>query len=329
MKIKRIDLIAGMCFLAFLSMTSSNFSEAASSVWKPTDNVEIVIPSGPGGGNDRLGRTIQQVLQVERLVDNPITITNKGGGTGAVAWAYLNQHTGNGHYISVCQNALLTNRIRGANPLTYSDVTPLAVLVADHHVTLVNANSPIKTGADLIEMLKKDMRSVSFAQSLGLGSPAHLALALFIKAAGLDPSKLKNVAFKSGPEAMMALLGGHVDVFVTSFGNAKELYRSKKVRALGTTTRERSFFDVPTWREQGIDATFDSWRGVIGPKGMSNEQIAYWDDKLYRLSKSDSWKKYMETDDLDNIYKNSKESWKYLETNYRELEDLLGQLGLK
>src|SRR5260370_39096890 len=100
----------------------------------------------------------------------------------------------------------MTNGMRGLARAGVDDVTPLAVFVTEPVVFSVAASGPIKTGKDLVEMLKKDPSAVSLAVSSSPGGQSHDAAALVLKAAGQDPKKLKIVFFDSGGEAITSLM---------------------------------------------------------------------------------------------------------------------------
>src|SRR5258705_4059056 len=93
-------------------------SSAAPAPWKPDKPIEIVVGTGPGGGQDKSARTLNRILVEKRLVDVPVTVVNKPGGGGAVGWTYLNQHAGDGHIVYVGNPTLLTNHIVVRTPFT-------------------------------------------------------------------------------------------------------------------------------------------------------------------------------------------------------------------
>jgi putative tricarboxylic transport membrane protein len=85
---------------------------------------------------------------------------------------------------------------------------------------------------------------------------------------------------------------------------------------------------VPTWKEQGVDSVFSSWRGVIGPKGMSQPQIAYWEGVFAKVVQTDEWKRDMENNFQESNFMNSAESRKYLKSQYDEYKAVLVDVGL-
>jgi len=91
---------------------------------------------------------------------------------------------------------------------------------------------------------------------------------------------------------------------------------------------EGVFAAVPTWKEQGHDIVVDNFRALIGPAGMSQAQISYWDDVIARLAQTDEWKKDLESNLWESNYMGSKESRKYFESQFDVSRRVLGDLGM-
>jgi len=134
---------------------------AAQPAWKPDRAVEFVVGSSAGGGNDRTARTMQKIWHDNKWLEN-IVVVNKVGGGGAIAYAYVNQHPGDAHYLAVVRMALLTNYILGRSPINYTDMTPLAIMGNEPTVFAVRADSPIKTVRNLVERWKADPSRSAF-----------------------------------------------------------------------------------------------------------------------------------------------------------------------
>lgn len=297
--------------------------------WQPERNVEIVVPSGPGGGTDKTGRTVQSLLQNLKLVDKSIVV-NKPGAAGRLGMLYLNQHAGDGHYIAVSTVTLLTNHITGASNVSYTDVTPVAQLFSEYILFAVRADSPIKSGQDMIERLKRDPQSLSIGVT-AVGGTSHMVTGLVVGKAGGDARRLKMVVFKAGGEVTSALLGGHVDVVPAPVANLLPHIKAGKLRALAISSSQRLAGDlaaVPTWRDLGVDAVFDTWRGMVGPKGMTAAQIAYWDQVLTRMTRAEDWKKDLMKNYWGDNYLNSSQARPYLDQEYKDFKAILGDLGL-
>ena len=302
---------------------------AAAQGWQPTKPVEIVIPTTPGGGMDRSGRTIQRILQETGLVKVPVNVVNKPGGGGAVSVSYLNLHAGDAHYVAINSPNLIANDLNGRG--RYTEVTPLANLFSEYTVIAVRADSPLRNGQDLIERLRKDPASLAVSTPTTLGSINHLSYALVAKTAGIDVKKLKPVVLGSGGDAVTALLGGHIDAHTGTPSSVVRMVEAGKIRVVGILAPKRiggPYANTPTWTEQGFRAVMDTWRGVIGPKGLTPDQIAFWDQVLAKAVATDTWKKEVERNVWSANYMNSAQTRKLFEADYAEYKTLLGELGL-
>lgn len=299
--------------------------------WKPEPFVEIVVGAGAGGGNDNTARTVQKILQDRGLVAAPVNVINKPGAGGAIAFFYLNQHTGQGNFIGVTSNTLLTNHITKRSPLSHGHFTPLSILINEYMAFNVKADSPIRTGKDLIDRLRHEPDSIVLGISSVLGNINHIAFATVARALGVDPKKVKTVVFKSSGESIIALLGGHVDLVVGPTSIAARYLESNQLRTLAVTSTKRRpgvFAGVPVWKEMGVDVVIDNWRGVIGPKEMTTQQVRFWDEAFRRLFQFEDWKKDVERNYWDNAALLSGESAKYLDAQYDQLKRALVALDM-
>lgn len=303
----------------------------AQAAWKPERNVEIISGTAAGGAVDRANRAVQAIWKDKKIVDAVTTVINKPGGGNTIAWNYINQHAGDGHYVSIAPYTLLTNKIVGTSRLTWSDFTPIALLFNEYMTVSVRADSPIKTGRDLVERLRKDPASLSVAVASTLGNHIHIGIAKAMKAAGVDIKRMKVVAFKSSGESVTNLLGGHIDVVSSTTPNVLGQMQAGKIRVIAITSPQRlpgALAGVPTWKEQGIDGTFSASQGAIGPKGLSAAQIAYWQEAFHRLSQTGEWKKQLADNFWEGNFLSSEETAKYYAAQATELREILADLGL-
>ena len=314
---------------ALVLLTGGAMSRAQG--WKPERNIEIITGASPGGGNDRLARVIQKIAQERRLLLVSSTVVNKPGGGNAISWSYMNQHPGDGHFVAIANPNLMTNHLTGKSALTYLDFTPIALLLSEYVTFVVRSDSPIKSGKELLEILRKDAGSMSVSIGSAVGGANHIVLAAIAKAAGGDPRKLKTVVFNAQGEAMVSLLGGHIGAISASASNTPELLKTGKIRVLGISSPKRMggvFADVPTWRELGIDVVASNWRAMIGPKDLAPAQTAYWEDLFARISKTSEWQHEADTYVLQNTYMGSRETAAYFQAQRSELHAMLADLGL-
>jgi putative tricarboxylic transport membrane protein len=299
--------------------------------WQPEKTIEIVVPTTPGGGIDRTARLLQRIIQEGGLASVPVTVTNKPGGGGAVSLVYLNQHAGDAHFVAINSPNLIANDLNGRGAVKYREVTPLANLFSEYTVVAVRTESPLKTGRDFVESLRRDPQSLAVSTPTTLGSVNHLSFALVAKAAGVDPRKLKAVVLGSGGDAVTALLGGHIDAHTGTPSSVVRMVQGGKVRVLAILAPKRiggPYADTPTWTELGYKAVMDTWRGVIGPKGMTPAQIAWWDGVLAKAVASPVWKEALEQNTWEANYLNSAQTRKQFDAEYAEYRTILGDLGM-
>ena len=319
-----IPACAGMTAILFCVTTAH-----AQPAWKPEKNVEIVVGLTAGSSQDRSARAIQSIAQARALLNVNINVVNRVGGAGNVAWNYLAQHAGDAHWFQIASPTILTNHVIGSAQFTYTDYTPLALLGNQYIVLAVRADSPIKTGRELVERLRADPAAVTMATN-STGSYLHIVSALTARAAGLDPKKLKLVILQ-GAELMTAALGGHVDVISTVTSNVLPHVQSGKLRLIGISSPRRIGGDlaqVPTLKEQGIDAVLANWQGVIGPPKLNAAHIAFWDGVFSRLVKTEEWRADQEKNFWESEYLNAQDYARFLKTDYDQAKTIFTELGL-
>ena len=299
--------------------------------WTPTKNVEIVVGSAPGGSNDKTARSVEKMLRELKLVPQSISVNNKPGGGGNIMFTYVNQHAGDAHYLMIGTTALLSNHIVGSGKMSYADFTPIASLFNDYVVFAVNAASPIKTGKELVDRLKKDPQSISLGFATSLGSHNHITAGMLMKAMGASPRDLKPVAFKGSSEAITALLGGHLELVTTAAGNVAGHVQSGKLRVVGVSAPKRLpgiYANVPTWQEQGVNLVYGGWRSIMGPKGIGAAEVAYWEGVLRKASQSAEWKAELERNYWSDDFVTSAQFRKDLDKDYNDMKAVLVDLGL-
>lgn len=299
--------------------------------WKPNKNVELIVGVSPGGARDRTLRVIQKIIEEEKLIDVPSTVINKPGAASAIAWTYLNQHLGDGHYLSITSPQLLTNHMLGRSSLTYTDFNSIVLLDNEYIVFVVRGDSPIGTGRDLVSRLKQDPASVTVSIGTGLGNTNHLALASAMRVARVDYTKMKTVVFSSSADAATAVLGGHVDLAVSAASSFVPLMQAGKMRAIAVSSPHRLggvFAVVPTWKEQGVDSVFGGWHGIIGPKGLTPAQVAYWEAIFEKVSQTPAWKQDLESNVFVSRFMKSAQSTAYMKEQDEIFRNALSGLGL-
>lgn len=329
MTAKRERMVLIGCVLTALMLVA--LPARAQGAWKPEKTIELIVESSPGAGVDRTARLIQKIMQDAGIVRVPISVVNKPGGGGNIAYQYLQQFNGDAHYAAMATATLLTNHILGVSSLNYTDFAPLSVLYGEHIGFAVNADGPMKTGTDLIERMRREPEKVTFAFGTSRGNANHIGIAAVLKASGIDPRSAKIVLYKASVDAATALMGGHVDVVATPISTFTPLMGAGKLRLIAIAAPQRSsgpFASVPTWREQGVDAVAPSYRMILGARGLNRAQLEYWNDVLARVSRSDAWKAELTRNAWENLHMPADESLKYLNAQYAQYRAVLVELGL-
>ncbi len=317
-----------VCVSALMAVASPGMAQPA---WKPDKPVELIVGSAAGNSNDLMLRLISQIAQEKKLVDVPLNVMNKPGGGNNIAWSYLQQRGGDGHFLMMANFNLSAGHLTGTTTFSYRDFTPVCLLYDEYVVFVVRNESPIRTGRDLIERLRKDPGSLSLAFSSVAGGANHIAAGLVFKAAGIDVRKVRTVVFDSAGKAITAALGGHVDVVSASGSSVVAQLKAGTVRVVGITAPRRMggvFAEVPTFREQGTDATFSNYRGLIAGKGLPANALAYWERTFAALDKDPAWRTHLETNQWVPNYTNSRDTFKYWEELNTQVRDTLDTLGL-
>lgn len=319
-----VSLVAGIAGIALVATSTAGFAQS----WKPEKTVEIVVSSAPGGSNDRVARMIQKVVQEQKLVPVPVTVLNKPGGNQTLSRAYINQFPGDAHYLEIGNPTLIANTITGLQQFT--DFTPLALMINEFAAFTVRADSPLRNAQDLVAQLRKDPESVSIGVS-NRGGTNHLALSMLAKAGGVDVRRLRVVVFKTNAESLTAILGGHIQLVASAVGTVIEQARGGKARIISVGAPQRLGGDlaqVLTLREQGYDVSLSNWRAIIGPKGLSAAQTAYWEEVLSKVAASAEWKATIEQQFWDSNFLRGREFGKYMEQEYAQTKVIMNELGL-
>ncbi|MFK7160059.1 tripartite tricarboxylate transporter substrate-binding protein [Marinospirillum sp. MEB164] len=298
--------------------------------WTPTRAVEYIAPANPGGGWDTLVRTTANVIRAENLAPVNFAPINVPGGGGAIAWAQIARDARNEHKLFATSPPILLVPLSGRSRFDHQDFRPIARLITDYSILLVRADSPYQTVNDLFEAMASQPQ-LSVGGGSAAGSMDHIAIAGAAAAAGLDAARLNYIAFSGGGEVMTNLRGGHIVAGVTGMGEASAQLQDGALRALAVSAPERvpgPLESVPTYVEQGVDYTFDIWRGVMGPKNMSDQAVAYYQDLFAQMMTTDSWQAARERLGWYDSYQNSAEFGAFLDEQAESFRHILSELGL-
>lgn len=295
--------------------------------WKPERNVELTIPTSPGGSNDIAGRIVHKLWTELKLLPVASSVANRSGGEHIVGYTYIQQRAGDPHHIGLMSTPMLLNPIEGRTQLTHNDLTPIAYLITEPMVAVVRADSPIQTGKDLVEALKQNPGALSIA----LTSNGHrISIGLPLQRAGVNVKAVRMPAFKGGGETTTAVLGGHADVQITSVSTSVPHVTGGQMRAVAVSSTRRLggvMASVPTWQELGYQSS-GSWKGIVAPKGLTPAQIAFWEEVMRRTAQSDEILQYAEKNLWLVEFKGAAETRKWLDDEAAALKVIMTELGL-
>ncbi|MBV0914062.1 Bug family tripartite tricarboxylate transporter substrate binding protein [Anianabacter salinae] len=284
---------------AAVALTAPAAFTASHSMFSP-ENPECIAPANPGGGWDFTCRQVGKSLQDLGLIEKTMQVVNLAGGGGGVAYAeVVNKRNDSNDLIVAASSATSTRLAQGAFPgNTMDQVRWLASIGADYGVIAVAADSAVSTLPELLDQIKTDPTTVSIAGGSAVGGWDHLKVLIAANAYGIeDVRAVKYIAFDGGGEAVTQLLAGSVQAFTGDLSEAKGFVDSGDIKVIAVLAPERlggEFAELPTAREQGVDAIGANWRGFYGPGGMSDEAYEGWVAKIAELYASDEWKAIME-----------------------------------
>ena len=293
------------------------------------DSIHFLIPGGAGGGWDGTARGTGEALTGADLIGSA-TYENMSGGGGGKAIGYLIENAAsNGDTLMVNSTPIVIRSLTGRFPQSFRDLTMVAGTIGDYAALVVKADSDIKTFADLVAIYKNNPDELAIAGGSVPGSMDHLVPALAFKAAGADPTRVKYLPFDAGGEAMASLLSGEADALSTGMGEAIEMAKAGEVRILASTAPARvsDAPDVPTLKEQGVDATFVNWRGFFGPPGLSDDKRAAYIKVLGAMYLTPEWEEVRGRNGWVNIFTPGDEFTGFLEQQETAIKAMMVELG--
>lgn len=297
-------------------------------------NPECIAPANPGGGWDFTCRQVGKSLQDLGLIDSTMQVVNMAGGGGGVAFAeVVNKRAGDDNLIIAASSATATRLAQGAFPgNTMDQVRWLASVGADYGVIAVAASSAVQTLPELLDQIKTDPTTVSIAGGSAVGGWDHLKVLIAADAYGIDDVRsVKYIAFDGGGEAVTQLLAGSVQAFTGDISEAKGFVDSGDIRVIAVLAPERlpgEFADLPTAREQGVDAVGANWRGFYAPGGMSDEAYEGWVAKIAELYASDEWKETMTNNGLAPLDLQGAEFEAFVAESVQRIQDISREIGI-
>ena len=291
--------------------------------------MHIVIPAGPGGGLDGTAREAGRALVKLGLLEQ-VSFENVSGGGGGRAMAHFLENAERFDLpVLVNSTPLVLRSLQGLFPFGFRDLTPVAALIGDHGVFVVRADSDIDRWEAVVEALEQAPGRMVIGGGSVRGSLDHVVLALALEAAGLPVRAGRYVPYDGGGKAMLALLGGEVQLLSNGLGESMPFLNAGEARALAVTsaTRIPALPDVPTLGELGYPVVFANWRGLFGAPTMSPETRQGLVDQLRAMRDSRHWQDVLERRGWTSLQIEADAFTAYLEAQEAQLAATMRNLG--
>jgi len=314
-------IVAGLCAGAALYAGAASAQDDY-----PSRPITLLVGYAAGGSSDIQARVLADL--VGKDLKQRVLVENKPGMSAAVMLNFLARQKPDGYTIATTPAAaLFGNPYMLKVDYAYTDFTYISAFGRLMHAVSVRNDAPWKTFNEFIAYAKDNPGKVKYA-TYAPNSTTHWLMRLLAAERGLDWT---HVPYNSDAPAAQALLGGHVDAVPGSTPNLVSMVSAGRVRALAVSAPERLgglFENVPTWREQGVDASFNSVYGIMVPKGVPPEAVRFWENAFQQLSNHPDWLALLERNGAKPFYQNQRQTVAYFGREREELAPLLRELGL-
>jgi len=290
----------------------------------PEKPINCTVNQPAGGTTDIASRAMCDLAS--KILKQPMVVINKEGGTGSVGLASVKKEKPDGY--NICTVGGGTFIVQHQRQLPFDivkDFTPIMQFAEFPTPVLVGGDSPWKSFKELVDYAKKNPGKIRYGTS-GSGSIFHLAMVTFALQEGI---KWTHVPFKGGHNAILALLGGHVEVAVTPT-NFEAFVRPGKLRYLASFGQSRllSFPEIPTWKELGYKIEMIHPGFWVGPKGMPKGAVDTLHGAFKQAIETPEFKKVMKDLEFPIVYRGPDELSQLIEVLTGYYGKLVKQTGL-
>lgn len=315
---KRRAMLVGLA-----AMVTAAFAVPAMAAY-PDKPVTVICPWTAGGGTDVLLRALSK--SAEKYLGQTITVVNQTGGAGAIGHNAIRTARPDGYTIGMITFELNSLPPQGLVPFTWKAFDPLMRINSDPAALTVKADAPYSTVRGFMDYAKAHPGEITIGNSAP-GSVWHIAAGLAAEKTGVQ---VKHVPFDGAQPAVTALVGGHIKAVAVSVAEVRGQVQAGNLKILGVMSadRDKIFPDVPTFKEQGVDVQFYTWRGLGLPKGVPPAIKAKIADAYKKAFDSQEFKDFAAKASLNLAYQDSAEFAKFLDQNYKDVEAVMKNLGL-
>ncbi|HUG52156.1 MAG TPA: tripartite tricarboxylate transporter substrate-binding protein [Vicinamibacteria bacterium] len=281
-----------MTRLAALAVALALGSACAAPRRFPDAPILIVCPWAAGGGTDRVARQMAALLEQDLGV--PVNVVNATGGEGVTGHSRGALARPDGYTLTLLTIEIATLHWRGMTSISPGDFAPVGLVNRDAAAIFVRADAPWRTLRDLEEAVRRAPRRLR-ASGTATAGIWHLALAGWLSSVGLGPTDVIWVSIAGSAPSLQELLAGGIDVVSCSLPEAQALLSAGRIRSLGVMADARvpQFPDVPTLKEQGVDWTLGTLRGLGAPKDTPPERVQLLAAAVRRVVEGDGYRSAM------------------------------------
>ena len=297
----------------------------------PQQDLRIMAPADPGGGWDTTARVMGQTLTQSKAIDKGTEVYNVPGAGGTIGLSQLtSKQAGKSNELMVMGLVMLGAIETNKSPVDLTKTTPIAALTTEAEAIVVRSQSKYKTMQQLVDDMKADPAKVSFGGG-SAGGTDQVLVGLVAKAAGVDPSKPKYVAYSGGGEATQSILSGSVDAGVSGISEFADQVEAGKMRVLAVSTAEP--LDVggkpaKTLKQQGLDVEITNWRGVVAPPEIKPADRDAAIEAITKLHDSPEWQAALKKNGWTDFFKPGDEFKSYMASETTRVKTVLGDIGL-
>jgi tripartite-type tricarboxylate transporter receptor subunit TctC len=286
--------------------------------------IEFVVLFPAGTSADVTARVLAEGMG--RHLGTNVVVVNRPGGGGAVGYKYAAAQAADGYHLVWNSNSISTTYHTGVLSFDYKAFAPVARVQLETPLLFVRSESPWRRLADLLQQAKGNPGKLTIGNS-GTGSHTHFSSVWLFQAAG---ASVVDVPFNAA-QVVPSLLGGHVDGVVQLPGALAGHVKAGTVRALValSAARDPALPDVPTAREQGVNAAAELWRGVAVPRGTPPSVVARLEDAIRRTVASPEFVKSTEKLLVAPAFLPAAEFGKLIAREDAEIGRAVKALGLK
>lgn len=276
----------------------------------PRKAVTIICPWGAGGGTDRVARYYADELS--KSLGQPFTVVNKTGGGGAVGHSAGIYAAPDGYTLTLVTLEIATMHWLGLTTITYDDFDYIAQFNEDAAGVIVKADAPWNNIGELLADIKANPNKYLFSGS-GAGTIWDLARIGMLNRADIAVDSVTWIPTTGAAPSIIELLGGHVDVITCSIAEAASQLESGQLKALAimADARDPRFADIPTLKEQNIDWSAGTWRGIAVPKNTPDDIKAILETEVLKIANSADYKKFMDVNGFGIKIRNGKEFYEF------------------